>query len=255
MAHFPRENGYGKKVKEKSSVISESRHSLAKTKYNKLWPHPPPPPQWVLSLLGCSQNKTKKISVQTETNRNKICFSCVSVCFMKPKQKVLVFWINIETTETNRTFSKLDWSAETSFGSSFGCFEWKLVSKDTLLSTFLPNLWIQKCHRLKEIIYVMGVHHQKCNSWTTIWQKTRVFCSMLFTVPTKLADFKETILYSDFKKYIQINPGNKKSRVYSWTSFCRTEKWRRKLRIILPIFSWQQPPMTCKFGMGWNKIK
>ncbi len=35
--------------------------------------------------VGCPRNKTKKISVRTETNQNKICFCCVSVCFMKPK--------------------------------------------------------------------------------------------------------------------------------------------------------------------------
>ncbi len=31
--------------------------------------------------------ETKKILVRTETNRSKICFGCVSVCFVKPKTK------------------------------------------------------------------------------------------------------------------------------------------------------------------------
>ncbi len=30
----------------------------------------------------------KNFWVRTETNRNKICFDCVSVCFMKPKSKI-----------------------------------------------------------------------------------------------------------------------------------------------------------------------
>ncbi len=67
-------------------------------------------------LAGQSQltsKQTKKISVRTETNRNKICFGFVSVCFMKPKTKnfrlfrfVSVFRTYIKTTETNRTVSK-----------------------------------------------------------------------------------------------------------------------------------------------------
>ncbi len=34
-----------------------------------------------------SKKKNQKISVLMETNRNKICFGCVSVCFVKPKTK------------------------------------------------------------------------------------------------------------------------------------------------------------------------
>ncbi len=37
--------------------------------------------------LGCPRNKQKYISVRTETNRKKICFTFVSVCFVKPKTK------------------------------------------------------------------------------------------------------------------------------------------------------------------------
>ncbi len=37
--------------------------------------------------LGCPRNKQKYFSVRTETNRNKICFAFVSVCFVKPKTK------------------------------------------------------------------------------------------------------------------------------------------------------------------------
>ncbi len=35
--------------------------------------------------VGCPRNEKKKFSVRTETNRNKICFAFVSVCFVKPK--------------------------------------------------------------------------------------------------------------------------------------------------------------------------
>ncbi len=38
-------------------------------------------------------------------------------------------------------------SAETSFGSSFGCFESKLVSKDTLLQSPLLNMDVSIPHR------------------------------------------------------------------------------------------------------------
>jgi hypothetical protein len=37
--------------------------------------------------LRVYSNQTKKNSVLTKTNRNKICFGCVSVCFVKPKTK------------------------------------------------------------------------------------------------------------------------------------------------------------------------
>ncbi len=36
--------------------------------------------------VGCPRNEKKNVSVRTETNRNKICFAFVSVCFVKPKQ-------------------------------------------------------------------------------------------------------------------------------------------------------------------------
>jgi hypothetical protein len=64
-------------------------------------------------LTRVSSKQTNKISLRTETNRNKICFGCVSVCFVKPKTKyfglfrfVSVFRTYIETTETNKTVSK-----------------------------------------------------------------------------------------------------------------------------------------------------
>ncbi len=40
-----------------------------------------------ISKTRVSSKRTKKISVRTETNRNKICFGCVSVCFVKAKTK------------------------------------------------------------------------------------------------------------------------------------------------------------------------
>ncbi len=36
--------------------------------------------------LGCPRNEKNKFSVRTETNRNKICFAFVSVCFVKPNK-------------------------------------------------------------------------------------------------------------------------------------------------------------------------
>jgi hypothetical protein len=45
--------------------------------------------------IGCPSNEKKNISVGTETNRNKICFGCVLVCFVKPKPKTKnfgLFW-------------------------------------------------------------------------------------------------------------------------------------------------------------------
>jgi hypothetical protein len=42
-------------------------------------------PVFIYSYLGCPRNEKKNFSVRTETNRNKICFAFVSVCFVKPK--------------------------------------------------------------------------------------------------------------------------------------------------------------------------
>ncbi len=127
--------------------------------------------------LGCPRHKQKNFG----SNLNKpICFSCVSVCFVKPKTKDFglfrcfkplfkqlkqtgLFRNKLKQTEThpkfpekyqnmlsiklcrsvfclflfNRNMESLYFgiepdSAEISFGSSFGCFESKLVSKDTL---------------------------------------------------------------------------------------------------------------------------
>jgi hypothetical protein len=55
--------------------------------------------------VGCPRNKQEQISVRTETNRNKICFAFVSVCFMKPKRKNFGKFRCFETTETNRSVS------------------------------------------------------------------------------------------------------------------------------------------------------
>ncbi len=65
---------------------------------------------WSLVRGRVSSKWKKKISVRTETNRNKICFAFVSVCFVKPKKNIFrlvsVFRTYNETTETNRTVSK-----------------------------------------------------------------------------------------------------------------------------------------------------
>ncbi len=43
--------------------------------------------------IGCPRNEKKIFSVRTETNRNKICFAFVSVCFVKPKKNFFrLFW-------------------------------------------------------------------------------------------------------------------------------------------------------------------
>ncbi len=63
-----------------------------------------------VSTHSVSSKQTKKFRF-TETNRNKICFCCVSVCFVKPKTKlfglfqfVSVFQTYIETTEITELF-------------------------------------------------------------------------------------------------------------------------------------------------------
>ncbi len=60
-----------------------------------------------------SKQKQKKISIQTKTNRNKLFFGCVLVCFLKSKTKnfglfrfVSLFRTYIESTETNGTVLK-----------------------------------------------------------------------------------------------------------------------------------------------------
>ncbi len=65
------------------------------------------------SPVVCPRNN-EFFSVRTQTKWNSICLVCFSVCFAKPKNIfsglfwfVLVFWTGIETTETNRSLSKL----------------------------------------------------------------------------------------------------------------------------------------------------
>ncbi len=87
--------------------------------------------------------KTEKNEKKTKKKRKNHTFS-VKIAKYAPYQTVSVgllfvsvqskhrnslFRYRSETTETNLFVSD---SAETSFGSSFGCFESKLVSKDTL---------------------------------------------------------------------------------------------------------------------------
>jgi hypothetical protein len=64
-------------------------------------------------MIRVSSKQSIFFSVPTETNRNSICFACFSVCFAKPKniffglfRFVSVFRTSIETTKTNRIFSK-----------------------------------------------------------------------------------------------------------------------------------------------------
>jgi hypothetical protein len=65
-----------------------------------------------LHQIRVSSKQTKKFG-SNRKKRNKICFSWISVCFVKPKTKhfglfqfVSVFWTYIKTTETNRNVSK-----------------------------------------------------------------------------------------------------------------------------------------------------
>jgi hypothetical protein len=70
--------------------------------------------KYIPYLIETSKNHAFSFSqnnwVRTETNRNKSCFGCVSVCFVKPKNKKFRFvsvccgvstLLYIETTETN----------------------------------------------------------------------------------------------------------------------------------------------------------
>ncbi len=88
--------------------ISESSDDLS-----PLPPLQPQLPSQGLLPVGCPRNNQIFFSVRTETNRNSICFGCFSVCFAKQKnfffglfRFVSVFRTSIETTETNRIFSK-----------------------------------------------------------------------------------------------------------------------------------------------------
>ncbi len=51
-------------------------------------------PLYQRALNRESSKQTKKNSVRTETNRNKICFGCVSVCFVKPKKNLVCFGVS-----------------------------------------------------------------------------------------------------------------------------------------------------------------
>jgi hypothetical protein len=64
---------------------------------------------------------------------------------------------------------------------------------------------------------------QRWNSWTWSWQKTRVFCNMLFTVPSTGGFYRKP--YSTLVlKFMRRNPRNKITRVYSSIAFSRTKK-------------------------------
>jgi hypothetical protein len=68
---------------------------------------------------------------------------------------------------------------------------------------------------------------RRWDSWTSVCQKTRVFCSMLFTV-VLLADFKRK---PDSTLILKIHAKKSaKTRIYSWIAFCGKEKnYSRKL--------------------------
>ncbi len=83
-----------------------------------------------------SQHRNSLFRYRTEQKHENMlsvnCFGCSSVCFASvetPKLSVSV------KNRNNRNNGFVSDSAETSFGSSFGCFDSKLVSKDTLVLT------------------------------------------------------------------------------------------------------------------------
>ncbi len=98
-----------------------------------------------------SSKQTKNISVRTKTNRNKICFGCVSVCFVKPEEKKFRFvlvcfgvsnlywnnWNKQNCFKTNRNNPKF--SEKYQICSLSNCFGWSFVcfgSIETLKSLF-----------------------------------------------------------------------------------------------------------------------
>ncbi len=89
------------------------------------------------------RSETKTVLKQTETTWNFL--ENTKICSLSNQNSL--FWYRSETTETNGFFSDC---AENSFGSSFGCFESKLVSKNTIIS-----------------VNILTVHfgiHRRCNS-------------------------------------------------------------------------------------------
>ena len=66
------------------------------------------------------------------------CFGWFSGCFGSIKTSKLSVSVQKRNNRNKRFVSD---SAETSFGSSFGCFESKLVSKDTLVSGVTVLVW------------------------------------------------------------------------------------------------------------------
>ncbi len=91
--------------------VSVFRTGIETTKTNRIFSKQTEKISKKLSLLGGPRNRKFFFLVQTETNRNSICFSCFSVCFFaKPTiffglfQFVSMFRTGIETTEANRTY-------------------------------------------------------------------------------------------------------------------------------------------------------
>jgi hypothetical protein len=83
------------------------------------------------------QKKWKKTEKMGKIKNSKICslsncFNWSSVCFGSIETSKLSVLVLKRNNQNKRFVSD---SAETSFGSSFGCFKSKLVSKDTLLMT------------------------------------------------------------------------------------------------------------------------
>ncbi len=99
---------------------------------------------YIVGRVSSKQTKKQKNTVRTVTNRNpqdlfRLCFGCVSICFVKPKttnfclfRLVSVFRTYIEITETNRTNSKktettLNFLKNTKICSLSNCFHWSSV--------------------------------------------------------------------------------------------------------------------------------
>ncbi len=142
---------------------------------------------WVLPPRVSS----KLTKINFGSNRNKICFAFVSACFGKPKTKILVCfgvsnlyrnnWNKQICFVTNRNKHFVSHSAETSFGSSFGCFESKLfrrtpyfhpylIAKYTFFKCLLAiiihlyNVSIAEANLQKQACYNLLLFEMKCAS-------------------------------------------------------------------------------------------
>ncbi len=90
--------------------------------------------QWSI-WIRLSLKQTNKISVRTKTNRNKICFGCVSICFVKLKTKNFGFFRCFEQSRNNwnkqncfeQTETTINFLKNTKMCSLSNCSGWSSV--------------------------------------------------------------------------------------------------------------------------------